>query len=199
MVISYPRDDHETKGLLQHIIEASDMDIVVVERDHYLTIGAARNEAIAKCNGDYICTWDDDDWYSERRIHDQYNNMLTVKQKREASILNHVVLYDGTTEKAYLSYPYKFAGTLLCKKNIVEQHPYEDANIIEDASLIRYLDKSRYLHLIPNRPDLYVYNYHGGNSLEKYYFLFFLGSAKPLDQTNTDWVKHMLNRQVDLL
>ena len=198
LVISYPEDDQESRDLVKNVIEASDLDIVVVERIPSLSLGMARNEAIAKSNGDYVCTWDDDDWYSERRVHHQYNHMLMVKQKREASILTNVMLYDGPNDQAYLSSTYKIAGSLLCKKSIILEHPYEDSSTIEDASLIRYLVSSKYLHLIADRPDLYIYNYHGDNQLDKYYFLFLLRSAKLLDQANGDWVRYTIGRGVSL-
>ncbi|WP_442587829.1 glycosyltransferase family 2 protein [Pedobacter sp. AW31-3R] len=198
LVISYPKDDHESKDLVKNIAELSDLEIVVVERDNHLSLGMARNEAISKSNGAYICTWDDDDWYSERRVHHQYNDMLMVRQKREASILTNVMLYNSLTDEAHVSSTYKIAGSLLCKKDIVLQHPYEDADIIEDASLIRYLERSKYLHIIADRPDLYIYNYHGANKLDKYYFIFLQRSAKLLDQATGDWVRYNLNRQVGL-
>lgn len=199
LVISYPKDDDVTKEMVKNIIELSDLNIVVVERNVNTPVGHARNEAIAKCNGEYICTWDDDDWYSERRVADQYNATLTVKQKREASILTNVVLYDKINDEGYISSFYNWGGSLLCKKDIILDYPYDYDNFAEDKQLLSYLVNSKYLHYMPNRADLYTFIYHGENTLHKHHFTYFFKNGEVLNQESKDWLKNLVDRKVDML
>lgn len=118
LVISYPKQDIETKKLIDSILELSDMRILRIEREENESLGTARNNSIEKCNGDYICLWDDDDWYHGRRLAHQYNTMLVNGQFRDASILTRVMLFDATTQKGYLSFPYLWGGSCYAKKNI---------------------------------------------------------------------------------
>lgn len=198
LVISYPEDDLATENLIKKVIDRSGLNIVIIERSKNITLGKARNEAVEKSNGNYICTWDDDDFYFENRLLDQYNNMISVRQKREACILTNVVLYDGIKHTAHLSDYYNWAGTLLCKKSLVLQHPYADTNTAEDGNLIKYLTSSKYLHTIPDQAHLYVYNYHGKNTLNKYYFNYFQRKGGLLKQESLDYFSSSINMKVSL-
>ena len=148
LVISYPKDDLETKHLIDEILLVSDLRIVRVERNGSESLGTARNNAIAKCNGDYICLWDDDDWYHARRLAHQYNTMLIKGQFRKASILTRVMLYDTNTQLGYLSFPYLWCGSLLCKKDLILKHPFANSDVIEDAPVVKYLESKKLLHYI---------------------------------------------------
>src|SRR6267142_7021882 len=48
----------------------------VVPSTPKIPLGSLRNLAISKANGEYICQWDDDDWYHVKRIEIQLNMLL---------------------------------------------------------------------------------------------------------------------------
>lgn len=199
LIISYPKSDPASKNLVEEIMKVANLKITTVERDDDLSLGMARNEAVAISKGEYICTWDDDDWFGDSRLAHQYNNMLSVKQKREASMLTNIMLYDSINDIACLSQSYKWAGSLLCKKDLVLQHPYVDSDVAEDIQLIKYLDSSKYLHLIPDRPDLYAFIYHGANVIDQYQYKYLLRYGQLFDDRTKEWLKSVANGQPELV
>ncbi|MBB5646267.1 glycosyltransferase family 2 protein [Pedobacter cryoconitis] len=199
LVISYPKWDKETKQLIESILEVADLRIVCIEREGNESLGAARNHAIANCNGDFICLWDDDDWYHTKRLAHQYNTMRVNGQLREASILTKVMLFDVTTQKGYLSFPYLWCGSLLCKKNHILQHPFTNSDVAEDAQIVKYLESRKLLHYIPDSAFLYLYVYHGTNALSYFHFSYYLKKSDALDSESTDWIRSLLDIKVEVL
>lgn len=199
LIISYPKHDKETKQLINDILEVSDLRIIQIEREGNESLGTARNNAIATCNGDYICLWDDDDWYHAKRLAHQYNTMRINGQSCVASMLTRVMLFDVTTQKAYLSFPYLWCGSLLCKKDHILKHPFVDSNIAEDAEIINYLESRKLLHYITDSAFLYLYVYHGKNALGYYHFSYYLRKSELLDLESRDWIRSLLEVKVEVL
>ncbi|WP_442587805.1 glycosyltransferase family A protein [Pedobacter sp. AW31-3R] len=203
LIISVPKRDIISKNLIETVTRLSDLNIIQIERENDISLGNARNEAIYKCSGEYICTWDDDDWFREVRLMYQYTSLGTVKQKREACIITRIVLYDGIKNQAYYSgkynfSPYNWAGTLLCKKEIIKNHPYSNKNIAEDTNLIQYLTSSKYLYRLENY-NLYTFVYHGANSLNKYQFNYFIRNMRRLSGELEGWMNNQINKTIELI
>ncbi|RAJ35436.1 glycosyltransferase family 2 protein [Pedobacter cryoconitis] len=199
LVISYPKQDLETKLLIDSILELSDLRIVRVEREGNESLGSARNNAIANCNGDYICLWDDDDWYHYQRLAHQYNTMRINGQFREASIMTRVMLFDVTTQQGYLSFPYLWCGSLLCRKDHILQHPFTNTNVAEDSHIVKYLESRKLLHYISDSAFLYLYVYHGSNTLNYFHFSYYLKKSETLDQETTNWMRNLMDIKVEVL
>jgi glycosyltransferase involved in cell wall biosynthesis len=198
LVISYPLNDLVTKNLIKTIMANSTLRIIVVEREEDLTLGMARNEAIANCNGEYICIWDDDDWYREVRLMYQFTILRSVRQKREASILTQIILYDRIGNQISISDPIGWPGTLLCRKEIVLAHPYMNTNYSEGADLLKYLEVSQYLHYYDEH-NIYGFIYHGGNVVTQNQFSGFLKDKLPLNQSSKDWFIQQANKKAELV
>lgn len=199
LVISYPKNDLQTKELIDNVLEAVDLRIVRIEREGNESLGTARNNAIANCNGDFICLWDDDDWYNSSRLSYQYNTMRTNGQFREASILTRVMLFDFTAQQGYYSFPYLWCGSLLCKKEHILQHPFADTNLAEDTEIIKYLEAKKLMHYISEYAYLYLYVYHGTNALNYFQFCYYLKKSERVDQESTDWMRSLLDSKVEVL
>ena len=197
LVISCPESDISTQNLVKKISSRADLNILLIERKEELTLGTARNEAIARCNGEYICIWDDDDYHREVRLMYQFTILRAKRQKCEASIITSVVLYDRINNHLYLSDNRNWEGTLLCKKDLVLQHPYIDRNIAEGEDLIKYLTGTNYLHYFANY-NLYTFIYHGNNVLSAEHFSDFFSGRDFIDQGGRDWLLSQINRAVDL-
>jgi len=180
LVISYPKDDLVSKNLIIDLKKFSKIKILAVEREPDISIGKARNQAIKKCTGEYICTWDDDDWHRDLRLMYQFTILRTVSQKREACILPKIVLYDNLNSLACYSDSYSWEGTILCKKELVIDCPYSDCNREEGAKLIEYLASNKYLHYFENY-NLFAHIYHGTNIHSYDEYLRFFNNRPLLD------------------
>jgi glycosyltransferase involved in cell wall biosynthesis len=192
LVISYPSNDCCTRKLLNILMRGSDIAILRIERPDEDSVGNARNNAISKCNGDYICVWDDDDWYHPSRLSFQFNSMATTGIGFNASVLTRVLLFDYTTQKAYLSFSYSWENTLLCRKEIILQNQYAHQNRGEDTHIIKFLDGKRFLHHIPEAPFLYVYIYHGQNTWDYTHYQYLINKSEILSDELTVNISELL-------
>jgi len=181
LVISYPQNDNNTRLLIDKILELNDLPILRLERSDNQSVGNARNIAISKCHGDYVCVWDDDDWYHSSRLSFQFNSMQITGMGYNASVLTRLILFDQTTSKAYLSFPHCWENTLLCRKEIIFQNQYANQNKGEDSHIIKFLDGKKFLHHIIDTPFLYVYIYHGDNTWEYQHYQYLINKSELLE------------------
>lgn len=193
LVISYPVSDQVSEYVIHEALSLNkELNILVVVRPDHYTIGKSRNDAIAKCNGGFICTWDDDDWYFPNRIAHQFNNLKSSGKFFEASILTQIFLFDSQVGKIYSSFPYYWAGSLVCKKDYVLKYPYLDANIAEDVSLIKFLTTENLLYEIDDAHYLYAYCYHGQNIIDYFHFQYLIRNSVLLDEENLVVIKELI-------
>jgi len=190
LVISYPKSDVSTKELLSYITMHSELSILPVERNEGLSVGNARNFAITKCSGDYVCIWDDDDWYHASRLSFQFNSMVTSENRYNATVLTQFFLFDETMSRAYLSFQHCWENTLLCRKELLLQNQYANLNRGEDSHIIRFLEGKKFLQYIQDAPFLYVYIFHGANTWSYEHFKYLMNRSELLDeQYSTDLYK----------
>lgn len=192
LVISFPKNDTSTKKIIaqeQH----TTLKILSIERDEDVSLGEARNQAIKKSNGEYVCTWDDDDWYHPSRISYQYNSIQNKGEGYQASILTRILLYDETNEEAYYSFNYAWEGTILCRKVILLQNQYSHSNLGEDSHVIRFLSSRKQLLLLDQAPFLYIYIHHGKNTWNYERFKFFMSNSERLKGEEKEQILNYLN------
>jgi len=199
LVISYPENDQGTRNLIAKIIELSGMSILPIERPIGQSVGKAKNDAIANCNGEYICVWDDDDWSDDDRLSTQYNTIHAQYSYPEASVLSRIILYDATKNKAYHSFNYHWGCSLLCNREILLKHPYTDRDIENDIRLIQYLQNKNLVSYIENRPPTLIHVYHGTNVIDYHQFLYLTKRSESMENSTSDWIHGLLNLQVQLL
>jgi len=192
LVISYPKGDLLTKQLIDQYKLIGDVNILALERETDVSLGNARNQAIYKSHGDYICIWDDDDWYHSSRLFFQFNSLKTEGPSFQASILTRIFLYDYTTHLAYLSFPYHWDGTLFCRKEMILQNQYANLNYAEDTHVVPFLDKRKMLAHIDQSPFLYIYTYHGSNTWPYDHFEIFIKRSHLLTAEYTAKVRDLL-------
>ncbi|NQX37643.1 Glycosyltransferase involved in cell wall bisynthesis [Pedobacter steynii] len=198
LVISYPKTDHLTKNLVEKVIKLSQLNIIQVERKEEMSLGAARNLAIIEAKGDYICTWDDDDWHHRERLTYQMAAIQHHNIPYKASMIRRVVLYNKTANIAYLSASYNWSGTLLCDKMLIKEHPYLATNRLEDILLIKFLESKNYLHHIEDIYDLYIYVNHGRNSLDAIHFRYFTRNGPKLNPEFTQRIADNINASFEI-
>jgi len=199
LVISYSQTDRKTKHLIEEILKLSELSIVKVERASDISLGQAKNEALAYCNGDFICTWDDDDWYHYNRLSHQFNNMQVNSKYRQASILTKVMLYDEIKNLAWISCTYNWGCSLLCRKDLILKYPFSDEDTAEDTLLLQHLYSERRLHVIADCAFLYLHVYHGQNTMDYFHFHYLANRSELLDQESNNWIRSLINNQVSLI
>ncbi|CAM4406311.1 Glycosyl transferase family 2 [Pedobacter westerhofensis] len=196
LVISYPKNDIDTRRLIKKVVEVSGLNITTIERQENESLGMARNTAIENCNGEYICTWDDDDLYHYNRITHQFNSMQG--NYYQCGILSKIIIYDYVTDQAYLSYPHHWGGTFICKKDLITRNPYNDSNTGEELYLLKELDYKGYLLKIDNAPFLYSYVRHKTNSVSGIHFQKFLNISDKLDVGASKQLRQQFETQINL-
>jgi glycosyltransferase involved in cell wall biosynthesis len=181
MIISYPVNDTATKNFLNNQTNLQLTNIVIILRADNESVGNARNIAINNCHGDYICVWDDDDWYHPSRLSSQYDAMINIG-KCHACVLTSLILFDKLTRKAYISSQYTWENTLLCRKEVIMQNQYAHRNKGEDTHIIQFLEKKKYLHHVEDAPFLYIYIYHGTNTWERAHYEHLISKGAALSK-----------------
>lgn len=162
LVILYYSDDNETKGLAK---KNNNTNVFFHEYDVSLglTLGALRNKCVELTSGDYICVWDDDDWYHPNRIIKQYCHLINVDYS--ACFFKQLVIYDYETDEMFLTKPREegWEGSMMCEKKHVLKHGYGDKDKHEDTHLLIKLQEEDIVKSIHD-PMMYVYFFHCKNT-----------------------------------
>ena len=177
LILLYDESNLPTRDFLRKNVHNHCIKIFPV--NGCFTLGALRNYAVENSNGDFFCQWDDDDWHNAFRLAFQYSAIK--KNSYSACIIDQWILFDSLTEKAYLSGKRLWEGSLLCRKDMFLTKKYENVSRGEDTPLVEYLYHHKLLHLMEGLPELYIYNYHGGNTFDREHFneLFDYGTLMP--------------------
>ena len=195
LIISFPRKDENTRTFLKEETVEYEANIIQIEREDRESVGNARNQAISKCRGDYICVWDDDDWYHASRLSFQYNSMQTTGIGYHASVLTRLLMFDYVTKKAYLSFYHSWENTLLCRKEIIFQNQYAHQNKGEDTHIIKFLDGKKFLHHIEDAPFLYIYVYHGENTWDYEHYKYLINKSEILEDNLSNEIQKLIEGQ----
>ena len=192
MVIVYEKSDEATSNFLRvHKWENSIKIVEVSYQPVKMVLGQLRNISIREADGDYVCQWDDDDWYDPDRLAVQ---MACVLQTRHpACVLSRWIVYDAIGRKAYLSNKRLWEGSILCEKSILQNKPYPEISKGEDTKVIDYLSDNDLLAVIPDMPELYIYTYHGANTWESSHFEDIFNASSELSPDDCAQVIDIMN------
>ncbi|WP_316747209.1 glycosyltransferase family A protein [Pedobacter gandavensis] len=187
LVISFPKKDRSSRKIIADR-QNSMLNILAVEREKDSSLVDAKNQAIKKSNGEYICTWDDSDWHHPSRISYQYNSIQNKGEGYQASILSHILLYDVIKNKAYSSFNNTWEGTVLCSKDILTQKN----NNIKSSPIIELLQSRKQLLLLDQAPFLYVYIHHGEETWNDQDLEFLMSHSQHLEEKEKEnLLQHM--------
>lgn len=153
------------------------------------SLGTKRNLATTCASGDYICVWDDDDYYANERLDRQFDFLKFTN--KDAVALAQLTLYFQNTGKAYVSNARDegWEGSLLCKKDAIGS--YSDLERGEDTPVMHRLYKQEKLAIMED-PRLYVYNIHYANTSTPTHFMKLEKNSIELDVNNTKVVQEQL-------
>ena len=192
---TYPNKDlvilYEGKESFDNALIDDKIKFIRIPDGSNLSLGERRNISIQHCTGEYFCQWDDDDWYHDRRLELQIAAL--AQSGLAACVLSRLVLYDGNSQRAYLSSERYWEGTLLCRVNLItESFRYPHVNRSEDNSLVASLVRRDHIHVLA-APFLYIYFYHGGNTWDKTHFEQLFQAGYPLDENTNEILRHIFS------
>lgn len=155
-----------------------------------LTLGMKRNLSIMLAGGDYVCVWDDDDWYDTERLTRQLD-FLKYTGKKACSIAYNI-FFDTNSGLAYHNLP-RVTGqenTLLFERN--GAHQYASLNASEDTPmLLSYYNRNQLA--VMEDPELYIYNYHKTNTCSSDHFQLIINTSVRLSDSETEQVREILD------
>lgn len=191
LAISYLKNDVRSKEIIENIRQKDILKIVPVEHTGDEPLEKAKIHVITKCTGDYVCIWDEDDWYHPSRLMFQFNSMQIIGERYQASVLSRIMLYDTGTKKVYHSFPRNWDGTLLCRKEIFLLTPYTKDG--ENTSITAFLSGRKILCQIDDAPFLYIHIYHGANIHDDKHFESFMKQSELLAEEPSNKVIKLID------
>ncbi len=189
LIVVYEEDDQPTAGYVRQCNDKEVFFLCVRTASGY-TLGELRNIGIEKAAGEFICQWDDDDWYHSGRLERQYNELL--RNNRHGAVLTHWMVYDAVRKNAYISNQRIWEGSILCRKATMLLKPYESKRIGEDTATTDYLAAENHLHLIDDQPGLYIYIYHGNNTWNADHWEYIFECSEQLPEADATQITDIL-------
>jgi hypothetical protein len=149
-----------------------------------------RNASLAAAQGAFVCNWDDDDWHAPRRLELEIEAL--VQAAAHACVLSRWLVFDEVTRNAYVSGKRLWEGSLLCRRDLeVLKEGYPPQKRGEDRVLIRAMQE-KYRIATLDRPELYVYTYHGKNTWDREHFERIFAAATELSQVDSSRIEKTL-------
>ena len=198
LIVSYPYTEEPTKKLLDYLEENTSINIQRIERKESCSIGKARNHAVERANGYYICIWDDDDIHHQNRLTEQYNALDSYEKTFDASIIGQILLFQLFNQTAYLAFPSYWSCTLLCSKKLLLTHPFLDQNQFESKLILKHLSANSMASLIYQQPHLYTYVFHGRNLMKYTSFLYIVNQSSPVENEISVAIGNLVSQKLDI-
>jgi hypothetical protein len=172
LLVVYESDDADTREYLRCLGDPAIRPIEVPVQPK-LTLGALRNLAVENSDGALVCQWDDDDWYRYDRLEVQLRALQ--ESGRPACVLSRWTCLDVPRKRAYIGCHRTWEGSILCEKAELPEYP--DLPKFEDTPVIEALQDDDKLLLL-DRPEVYVYHFHGGNTWDRRHWQDVIHGAK---------------------
>lgn len=196
MVVVHNVKDVDTIALLESFADNKAIVPVMVDtKGRQLTLGDLRNIAVDCAHGDYVCTWDDDDWYGPARIQAQMASLQALK--KNASVMTSILMYNKSNDTAYLSFRHPWEPTLLVEKKVLTDNNirYPQINKSEDTVVLRMLAQN-YLIAPTLDPRLYIYLFNGQNTCSEEHFNNIYRFSQQLSPYQTHVISSAINGKI---
>jgi|SRR5690554_1051069 len=144
------------------IAKEKNIEPLIVPHHLVLSLGEIRNLAkTAAFRADYVCQWDDDDWFHADRLDLQMKGLFEFDQS--ACALTNWIIFDELTGKSYLSMFRLWEGTAVYNSSHAQNVQFPKRGLGEDTIFLNAYIK-QYGILPVTLPHLYIYRIHSNNS-----------------------------------
>jgi glycosyltransferase involved in cell wall biosynthesis len=141
-------------------------NITYVESER-LSIGELRNLGMARCSGEFIAIFDDDDRHRKDRLSKQID--ICLSSNVTGTVLRNFIAVDGKTRN-FSHINHGLDGTLIFQ-NPYGYIKYTDINQGEDTAFIKKLKEKGYVIIVLELDhEMYQYHYHGKNTVSRKHF-----------------------------
>lgn len=190
LVIVYEDNDPDIKNFVTGIKDPT-IKSFEISTNPKLSLGELRNLSLEFAIGEYICQWDADDWYHNRRLELQMDYCL--KMHKPVCFLTYWLIFDSLTRKAYLSCKRLWEGTILCRKDRIKQEDikYPAEPKMEDFYFVEKLLEKNHVYPV-DLPHLYIYVYHGENTWPYQHFQHNFEVGKVLSESASQIINDIL-------
>jgi glycosyltransferase involved in cell wall biosynthesis len=153
-------------------------------------LGELRNISIGKSNGEYLCIWDDDDWYHNQRIEVQVKALR--KTYKSACLLTNLIVFDSLPGTAYYSFARLWEGSMLCKRDVLDRGlQYYPLDKGEDTTLLARMLSEKLIYPVVE-PNIYIYIYHGNNISGYEHFRTIMRKSQRLSESAGKLIKEIV-------
>lgn len=161
LIIVCDTPDSAIKAL---VVASGDPSIRYIEAPS-LSLGELRNVSVAHAQGALLCQWDDDDLYHDERL--EFMVAALLRHDVVAVFLQRWWIWWPARRQLAISGTRTWEGSMLVRREVLPTYPA--IALAEDNITIARLCA---LHptLLVDRPELYCYIVHGGNSYEARHF-----------------------------
>lgn len=166
LVVVHEGLEADARALLDSLGERALLVSVPLEPKRAL--GELRNVGTRASRGAFVCSWDDDDWHSPRRIELELARLVATAA--DACLMTRWLVLDEVNGRAAVSTHRTWEGSLLCRRDLpLLEAGYPPLVRGEDSVLVRKLvSEHRVAYL--DQPELYVYTVHGQNTWHARHF-----------------------------
>jgi glycosyltransferase involved in cell wall biosynthesis len=194
LIIFYPEEDNYTREVIKSF-ENNLLSYPIARSDDSL-LGSLRNKAIKVAHGDYICQWDDDDFFHVLRLEIQYYSMQICDR---CSFLKRWLIYDSKERSAYLSNSRVWEGSLFARRDFLIDNNLLYPNMAkgEDTFMVERLLKAKVSLEIKNCPFLYIYHLHENNTWSQDHHAIILKRCKKLSDNLSKQIGEIFHKDVD--
>jgi len=194
MIIVYQSSVSEDTVHFLRSIKDTDIQTYEITSTNRLTLGELRNISIEKSKGEYLCIWDDDDWYHDQRIELQVKALQ--KTYKSVCLLTNLLIFDSLSGIAYYSFARLWEGSMLFKRDIFDQGlQYYALDKGEDTALLaRLLSRKMIYPLV--EPNIYLYIYHGKNISGYEHFKKIMRQSQQLSESAGKLIKEIAENRL---
>lgn len=153
-------------GTRELVAALGDERIHYVRPDGELPLGELRNVALRNARGEYFAQWDDDDWFHPERLAAQVEHL--EQEGADICLLQRWTLAWPDRGLFVRSKPRPWEGTVLARR--ADLPVYESLRHSEDSVFLEDCRKRGRKFVLLDRPELYVYVVHGGNTFPPEHF-----------------------------
>ena len=159
LIIVHGADDPETSRFLASEVNDSRIRCVEVESTRRIPLGDLRNISVRHAGAPLVAQWDDDDWHAPRRLELQVKALR--KSRKDACLLQRWMIFDARSRRVYLSTSRYWEASIVARRERLPAYP--PLRRSEDTAVVDQLVRRDAVVLL-DRPELYVYTFHGGNT-----------------------------------